>query len=419
MALVNAASAAPAPKPFRADIDGVSEPVAAGSTTALQLTLTNDSAKLTMGSSNVVAPPGYVLPDQVIELATGTATIVGSTMQLRGLVVKPNTSLVVTFTAIVPCEGDGAWSIDAMHSSDHTGTGDFQLNSGASDLLVGFTGRCHLAFATSPASAEFGSGTATQSEAITGTPYDPSGPSVAVEVLDGAGQRITTSAAPITLTLGGGTAGAGLALNGSGPVTVPAVQGLATFSVLTIDRSGFDYTLTASSGALDPAVSGPFNIAQAGQICAGGTCDSPATSNPGNTQTGAVHATDVPPNLELAVAFTGDDPCAGTGYVPVMPDTITVLALDGGEPAAGVTLEITLVIFKATAAGRPLSGFKVCFATDIAGKTFTDTTGAQVTQGLLPNCSIVTSTNCVVSKSKDRQGNVTVAFRVLDGRGKT
>jgi hypothetical protein len=102
-----------------------------------------------------------------------------------------------------------------------------------------------------------------------------------------------------------------------------------------------------------------------------------------------------------------------------MPDTITVLALDGGEPATGVTLEITLVIFKSTAAGRPLSGFKVCFATDIPGKTFTDINGATVTQGLLPTCGVADSLNCVVSKTKDRSGNVTIVFRVLDGRGKT
>ncbi len=292
--------------------------------------------------------------------------------------MKPLTSLVVTFTAIAPCDGDAPWTVDARRSADHsTGSGDFQLNAAGSDLVLGLSGRCHLAFATSPASAEFGSGSATQSEAITGTPYDPNGPSVAVEVLDGAGQRITTSAASIALALGGGTAGAVLRLNGSSDVTVPAVQGLATFSPLTIDLAGFDYTLTASSGTLDPAVSGPFNIALVGQICTGGTCDSPATSNGSNTETGAVHATDVPPNLELAMAWTGDDPCAGTGYVPVMPDTITVLALDGGEPAAGVTLEITLVIFKQTAAGRKLPDFKVCFATDVPGKTFTDINGAR------------------------------------------
>jgi hypothetical protein len=419
MALVETASAAPSAKPFRADVDGAVEPVAVGSTSSIRLTISNDSSTLTIGSSDLVAPAGYVLPEQVISVPQGTATVVGNQIQLRSILIKPLTSFVVTFTAIVPCEGDGSWSVDAKRSLDHSGIKDFILDVAGSDLLVSPVGRCHLAFSTPPASAEFGSSTATQSEPITGTAYDPSGPSVAVEVLDGAGQRITTSGAPIALTLGGGTAGAGLALNGSSNVTSAAVQGLATFSVLTIDRAGFDYTLTASSAGLDPAVSGPFNIALVGQICTGGTCDSPATSNGSNTETGAVHATDVPPNLELAMAWTGDDPCAGTGYVPVMPDTITVLALDGGEPATGVTLEITLVIFKQTLAGRKLANLKVCFATDVPGKTFIDTNGAQVTQGLLPACSITNSLNCVVSKTKDQAGNVTIVFRVLDGRGKT
>jgi hypothetical protein len=420
MALVETASAAPSAKPFRVDVDGAVEPVAVGSTASIQVTISNDSSTLTIGSSDVVAPAGYVLPEQVVSLPQGTATVAGGTIQLRAIGLKPLTSLVVTFSAIVPCEGDGPWSVDAKRSLDHSGVKDFVLDAAGSDLLVGPVGRCHLAFDTSPASAEFGSSTATESEPITGTAYDPSGPSVAVEVLDGAGQRITTSSAAIALTLGGGTAGAGLALNGSSDVSVGASSGLATFSVLTIDEPGFDYTLTASSAGLDPAVSGPFNIALVGQICEGGSCDAPATSNPSNSGTGAVHATDVPPNLELAVAFTGDDPCAGTGYVPVMPDTFTVLALDGGEPSSGVTLEITLEIFKQTLAGRRLGDLKVCFATDVAGKTFIDANGAQVSQGLLPLCSIGNSLNCVVSKTKDRgTGNVTVVFRVLDGRGKT
>ncbi len=68
MALVQSAAAAPSPRPFRADVDGVSEPVAAGSTASLRLTLSNDSSTLTIGSSDVVAPAGYVLPEQVIKL---------------------------------------------------------------------------------------------------------------------------------------------------------------------------------------------------------------------------------------------------------------------------------------------------------------------------------------------------------------
>lgn len=418
----SAALAVPA-KPFRADFDGVPDPIPAGSTSAISLTISNISIG-TLGSSDVFAPAGYLIPAQTISLpSAGTATVIGSgTIALRSLALAPTSSLTFQFTVVAPCTGNGPWSLDAKRTADHSGPVGFALDAAGSDLVTDTSGVCHLGFVTTPANSELGSDTATESEPITGAPYDPSGPAVAVEVLDGAGGRITTSAAPIALTLGGGTAGAVLRLNGSTDVTASAVQGLATFSALSVDRVGFGYTMTASSSGLDPAVSGPFNVMQFGQVCTGESCDSPTATNDSNTGSGSVHATDVPPGVELAIAFAGDDPCTGTGYVPVMPDTFTVLALDGGEPSAGVVLEITLVLFNETvvASGRRLPEFKVCFATDVPGKTFVDNTGAQVTQGLLPNCIGGNTLNCVVSRNKDHAtGNVTIVFRVLDGRGKT
>jgi hypothetical protein len=67
---------------------------------------------------------------------------------------------------------------------------------------------------------------------------------------------------------------------------------------------------------------------------------------------------------------------------------------------------------------RGASHFQVCFATDVAGKTFRDRSGDEVTQGLLPDCRSWNATDCVLKRKKDRAGNVTVIFRVLDGRGK-
>jgi hypothetical protein len=296
----------------------------------------------------------------------------------------------------------------------------FVLDAAGSDLLTGLSGRCHLAFATGPANAELGSDGATQSEPITGSAYDASGEPVTVEVLDGANQRITSPAASVTLALGGGTSGAILRLNGSTGVTVSATAGAAAFSPLTIDRVGFDYTLTASATGFDSAVSGPFNVVQFGQVCEGGTCDSPVATDPSSSSSGSVHATDVPADAELAIAFAGDDPCAGTGYVPVMPDTFTVLALQDGQPSSGIVLEITLVVFKQTAqaAGRRIADYQVCFATDVPGKTFIDRDGAEVAQGLLPKCSAALTTDCIVSRGRDGLGNIVLVFRVVDGRGR-
>src|SRR5204862_4998609 len=69
----------------------------------------------------------------------------------------------------------------------------------------------------------------------------------------------TTSAACLHDALpiypGGGTL--------SGTATVSAVSGVATFSTLSIDKSGAGYTFTAASGALTGATSAAFTISPA------------------------------------------------------------------------------------------------------------------------------------------------------------
>ena len=66
---------------------------------------------------------------------------------------------------------------------------------------------------------------------------------------DGSGNIATTYTGPVTLALSGGTSGAVL----GGTLTATAVNGVATFSGLTINTAGTGYTLTASSGTLTPA----------------------------------------------------------------------------------------------------------------------------------------------------------------------
>lgn len=81
-------------------------------------------------------------------------------------------------------------------------------------------------------------------------------PDVRVEVRDAAGNRIPTSTAPVTMSLGANPGGAVL----SGTRTVNAVAGVATFANLRINRTGEGYTLTADSPGLTDAVSSGFNV---------------------------------------------------------------------------------------------------------------------------------------------------------------
>ena len=98
-----------------------------------------------------------------------------------------------------------------------------------------------VAFSVSPSSATAGSSI---------------GSSITVQVLDAQGQVITTDTSNVTLTI---TTPNGATL--SGTTTVAAVNGVATFSGLSIAKAGA-YTLTASDGSLS-GTSSSFTISAA------------------------------------------------------------------------------------------------------------------------------------------------------------
>ena len=79
-------------------------------------------------------------------------------------------------------------------------------------------------------------------------------PSVVVSVEDSSGRVVTTSAAPIAVAIGNNP-GSGT-LSGTTPVT--AVNGVATFSNLSISAAGSGYTLKATSSGLTTATSSSF-----------------------------------------------------------------------------------------------------------------------------------------------------------------
>ena len=113
-------------------------------------------------------------------------------------------------------------------------------------LATAVNGACSLRFATPPAAARVG-------EAISGTPFDPAGPPVAVEVLDATG----AAAAGATPTVSGrdrvrarpGPGGSA----GRHPAPPPAAR---EFGDLTIDEPG-GYRLTASAEAAGSVTSEP------------------------------------------------------------------------------------------------------------------------------------------------------------------
>jgi hypothetical protein len=116
-----------------------------------------------------------------------------------------------------------------------------------------------LASATS-SSFNIAAGSATQVAFGAGPSNTPAGqiiaPALTVQVEDSLGNLVSSDGSSVTLALGANAAGGTLA----GTVTVAAVSGVATFSTLSINRSGSGYTLTAADGGLLGATSNAFAI---------------------------------------------------------------------------------------------------------------------------------------------------------------
>lgn len=97
-----------------------------------------------------------------------------------------------------------------------------------------------LAFASQPGSAVAGMSLGT----------------VSVLVQDRFGNTVTSATNTVSLAIGSNPGSGTL----SGTASVAAASGLATFGVLSIDKTGTGYTLVATSGALTSATSTPFDI---------------------------------------------------------------------------------------------------------------------------------------------------------------
>jgi autotransporter-associated beta strand protein len=120
-----------------------------------------------------------------------------------------------------------------------TGSGLTATTSNAFNITLGSASK--LAFTTSPSSSRHGVAFATQP---------------VVTVQDDGGNTVTSNSSSITIAIGNNAGGGTL----SGTLTVSAVNGVATFTGLSIDKSGTGYTLTASSGGLTSATSNVFSI---------------------------------------------------------------------------------------------------------------------------------------------------------------
>jgi alpha-tubulin suppressor-like RCC1 family protein len=196
-----------------------------------------------------------------------------------------------------------------------------------------------LAFSIQPANATAG---------------DPLSPAVQVEIQDAGGNRITTARDPVTVTFANNAGGGVL----TGTKTVNAVNGIASFSGLSINKSAAGYTLSASSGGLTAATSTAFTIAAAAPAKLGFTAQ-PVNAQ-GNVAMGSAVTASIFDAFDNVVRGATNPVTLSIGTNPwkglvglggnVSATLLTVSAVDGlatfnnvrvDKPAVGYTLAVS------------------------------------------------------------------------------
>src|SRR5947199_184640 len=178
-------------------------------------------------------------------------------------------------------------------------------------------------------------------------------PAVQVAVQDAQGNTVTTATTSITVAIGTNPASGTL----SGTTTVAAVNGVATFSNLSINKTGTGYTLTASATGLTGATSSAFNIG------VGAAAKLGFTVQPSNAAAGAA----ITPAVQVAVqdaqgntvttattsstVAIGTNPGSGT-----LAGTTTVAAVNGVATLSNLSIDKAGTGYTLTASATGLTG---------------------------------------------------------------
>jgi hypothetical protein len=204
----------------------------------------------------------------------------------------------------------------------------------------------HLAFGVQPSNATAGS---------------PISPAVQVSALDASGNVATGYNGTITIALGANPGSTTL----SGTLAVSAVNGVATFSNLSLTKASSGYTLTAAASGLTGATSTSFNVSAASATVLG------FTVQPSNTQT----ATSISPAVQVtaydaygntATSFGGSMTMA-IGHNPsggTLSGTKTVTASNGVATFSNLQIDragngYTLTVSGAAVTGSESAQFNV------------------------------------------------------------
>ncbi len=181
----------------------------------------------------------------------------------------------------------------------------------------------------------------------------PISPAVVVAIEDTSGHVVTSATDVVTVTLGAGSGGGSLA----GTTAVHAVNGVATFSALSIDKAGTGYSLAAAGLGLPAATSTAFDVALGPASLLAFTAQ-PSNTNAGATIAPAVQVTAQDLGGNTVTGFTGNvavaigtNPGAGT-----LSGTTTVQAVAGVASFADLSIRTAGTGYTLTASSGSLKG---------------------------------------------------------------
>jgi hypothetical protein len=139
---------------------------------------------------------------------------------------------------------------------------------------------------------------------------------VAADVTAG-GAVDTTYTGNVTLGFGTNAGSASFVVGGSpaSTITVPAVNGVADFSPIIVNATGFNYTLTATASGLTAATSNTFNVVAAATTCPSGKTCTVTTTSPSTGFTASIAAGSGSGSAVITATFGGNvapiHPCTG------------------------------------------------------------------------------------------------------------
>jgi alpha-tubulin suppressor-like RCC1 family protein len=228
--------------PERATVDS------AGLVTAVA----NGSADISASLGGVQASIAVAVVQQVTSVTVTPASPsinVGATQQFTATAYDAGSSIITGVKFLWVTANANIAIVDTTGLATGTGIGTVTITAvgrgepGNAVLTVGAapTAATQLAFTAQPT-------TSTAGQALS--------PAVEVEVRDASGNRVTSARDAVTLAFAANPGGGTLA----GTKTVAAVNGIASFSGLWIDKAAAGYTLTATATPLASATSAAFTI---------------------------------------------------------------------------------------------------------------------------------------------------------------